>query len=340
MSRKVKVWRSPSILLCLVAASLADDATCSNGTCSSEISPHLEENANSTNGPCNSPASSACPTFAPSSNSSVYSRGGGSAQAYKSKAPLKATICDLKEESFSARRHRVAHLPFWRSSYSGQPPVIRIHGRIHKCGGSSPAEIGDSISCPSWAGNQAVTIEAWQARPDGTFSSLRRGVEEGDCRATIAPSSNGSFFVETLAPGSVGALGGLGPNGWDLAPFGPPSVHFLIQYGGHVLLTQVEILAGTGGWSFYGPDVRGPAIVQSGEKSKNYEVSISKFLINEGGDISVEIDFFLQDSAGSDLAASSLKEVLCPYYLHGLPQSFFIEPISVCFPSLLDFFEI
>ena len=153
---------------------------------------------------------------------------------------------------------------------------------------------------------------------------------------------NSSFHVETLAPGSVGMFSGIGPHGMDLPPYGPPVVNFFIRSQGHApLLGNIPISSK----SFYGPDLRRLVVVGSGG-SKNGDASaqITSWNAGKNGDISISIDFFLATrpsdgaTSSSDDDSTSLSNVLfCPSWFH---VSFFAEPIAICAPSLLDFFEL
>lgn len=110
----------------------------------------------------------------------------------------------------------------------------------------------DATSCRCTVLSDSSTVarhvEVWQTRPDGTYSSLSPGVQEGDCRASVpvvtASPSLLSFYFDTLAPGSTGAFGGLGafrddvrglwlpygilPFPDDIPPYGPPAIHFYV----------------------------------------------------------------------------------------------------------------
>ena len=289
------------------------------------------------------------PDIIAGTGANIYS-GGASAQTYKPGAPIKTTICDTSADSSERNtKHRVARWPLTRRSYSSSP-TIKITGRIHSCDGSSSSSSTSSTSttntCASnsadSSNNGPMTVEAWQARPDGTYSTLRSGVEEGQCRATIAVGSDSSFHVETLAPGSVGMFSGIGPHGMDLPPYGPPVVNFFIRSQGHApLLGNIPISSK----SFYGPDLRRLVVVGSGG-SKNGDASaqITSWNAGKNGDISISIDFFLATrpsdgaTSSSDDDSTSLSNVLfCPSWFH---VSFFAEPIAICAPSLLDFFEL
>ena len=279
-----------------------------------------------------------------SATGGIYS-GGASAQTYLAGAPIKTTICDIDDDSKQKTKYRVARWSLSRRSYPS-PPVVKIEGRIHSCDVGATTEPNTCASNPADSGNSGpTTVEAWQARPDGTYSSLRSGVEEGECRSTIDVTHDGSFHVETLAPGSVGMFSGIGPRGVDLPPYGPPVINFFIQSQGHnPLLVNIPVSAK----SFYGPDIRGPVVVGSGSgKSGDASAQISSWNVEDNGEISLSIDFFLTvrssdgtSSAGDD--SMSLSHIFCNSnsWFPGTPKSFFVEPIAVCAPSALDFFEL
>ena len=123
---------------------------------------------------------------------------------------------------------------------------------------------------------------------------------------------------------------------------------------------------------FYGSDYRGPAWVVPTTKSKTQarrwysrnagsgsgdEINPERYQITkwepipEKNHINVEMDIYVPQSSNhpvNDIPAttttsilSSQKQVLCPSsYLYGFPTSFFVEPIAVCAPSLLNFFQL
>jgi hypothetical protein len=273
-----------------------------------------------------------CPTSISSTSSSIYERSNdASAQAYKPDAPVKTTICDIGSDAAAMQRHRVAGWRMYRRS-SSSVPVISITGRIHRCEvneaqRSTCASSMVSTSNQDHSDNNSVSVEAWQARPDGTYSSLRPTFDEGDCRATIVPSSDGTFYVETLTPGSVGMFSGIGPNGMDLPPFSAPTINFLLQSEGTLpLLANIEVLSdeGTGG-------------------KNDSSAEVSSWNMDAEGNVSIEVDFFLsarKQATGEDDTDESLESIMCPTLLYGLPNSFFTQPLSVCAPSLLNFFEL
>jgi hypothetical protein len=213
----------------------------------------------------------------------------------------------------------------------------------------------------------AATIEIWQARPDGTYSPLRSvsnfntndtsdrddSGQGGDCRARIR-LERGSLAasVTTVAPGSTGALQGLGPNRWDFPPFGPPAVHVLATAPGHAptlfdlpLLFHRRTLEAKR--SMLGGDWRGSAWMREDPQHKPYEVRRWVGL-PEQNKIEVDLNVYLTrlpprasttEEAQRD-GSSVSTSLWCPSLLYGLPSSFFLEPIAVCARPLLDFFEV
>ncbi|KAL3912933.1 MAG: hypothetical protein SGARI_000906, partial [Bacillariaceae sp.] len=83
-------------------------------------------------------------------------------------------------------------------------------------------------------------VEVWQALPNGYYSSLRDS-DQSICRATVPVNEQGDATFSTVAPGSSGILGGLGP--FDAPPYGPPVIHALIQAPHHdALLMDLPVL--------------------------------------------------------------------------------------------------
>ena len=245
-----------------------------------------------------------------------------------------------------------------------------------------------------------VEIEIWQTRPDGTYPSIRSAFKNGntECRAryiiippstskhnnnnhTVSnPTSSSSFVFRTLAPGSTGALNGLGPNRFDIPPYGPPVIHMMIHYTSsssslgrttsatRTLFIDVPILMSKTleSTKFYGSDYRGPAWITTKSSSQrrhrssmNTNNSYEPYQIThwepqpEKNQIRIEMDVFLpqlqidDDDIGTSTAKttttkpSRMQKILCPSsYWYGFPTSFFVEPIAVCAPSLLDFFHL
>ncbi|KAL7507411.1 hypothetical protein ACHAXN_004601 [Cyclotella atomus] len=274
-----------------------------------------------------------------------YYDAGRSAQAFKPNAPVKHRVC----ETLNNKVNKIARNFLWRTNKPKAMPVT-IRANIYTC-----SEI--------LTGRNNLTIQVWQPRPDGTYSSLRDGVEEGDCRATIvkdeiettSEQSNllGSVEFETLTPGSPGLLGGLTPSTSSFGEFiyGPGKIHLLVSVDGHYPLLEelsmVELgkkLANNGdlgaGMHFFGPDLRPHVAVTRNKNDLFGGMEIQSAAVVDSK-LEIEVDFFLIPMP--EEAAERLEQtgVFCTMDrgLLGL-SSFFKEPISLCFPSLLDYFAL
>jgi hypothetical protein len=150
-------------------------------------------------------------------------------------------------------------------------------------------------------------------------------------------TSGSSLVFETVAPGSVGAMGGLAPFG-DVMPFGAPVIHILVSSPGHSpALFDLPVIVSSGKTTleqgrFRGPDLRGVAWVKEGKESPYEVVSWKGHKLSNS--VEMEIDIFLAKSN------NHYAPDFCPSLLYGLPSSFFLEPISICAPSMLDFFKL
>jgi hypothetical protein len=192
------------------------------------------------------------------------------------------------------------------------------------------------MCCCETLSETTAKAEVWQARPDGTYSSLQRG--NGDCRATVVPQNGSQLEFTTMAPGSTGALGGLGPSGWDVPPYGPPLVHLLVTASHHQpllihvpIIPQGKTLEQCG---FWGGDWRGHA---GKRKSVMNAFNVTSWEVTgDATEIKVEMDVFLTKGG----SPQDLAKELCPSFLYGAPSSFYVEPIAVCAPFLLNFFPI
>ncbi|KAL7482392.1 hypothetical protein ACHAW6_008058 [Cyclotella cf. meneghiniana] len=296
---------------------------------------------------------------------------GMSAQAYKPNAPVKRQVC---EASTNGRvQHKVARNPIWRTNYRESIPIT-IRGSIYACISNE----NDSIPMNHDERQRNARIEVWQPRPDGTYSSLRNGVQDGDCRATLSITTDsitlnnfqlGHVVIETLAPGSAGILGGLGPSPssfWfgEYPPYSPGRIHFLVNVPGYYPLLA-ELSMNTVGkmlsnnarrgtvardigdrYRFFGGDWRPhDAIVHDNNGAVFGGMELQSATIDET--LLVEIAFFLVpilsgNGSGEEMRDKRLRprDVFCSSGFFGWIPSFFKEPISVCFSSLLDFFAL
>lgn len=272
---------------------------------------------------------------------------GKSAQAYKPNAPLKKNVCETQGK----RANRLARNFIWRSSKQ-ESMTISIRGNVYTC--------AENLSVKS-----NMTIEVWQPRPDGTYSSLREGVEEGDCRATLLVNdadsipevSNmlGRVHFETLAPGSSGLLGGLVPSSTHGEYiYGPGKIHVLINTAGHyplfeeISMSDIEGVlsndygARSNNVHFFGPDLR-PHVSVAAKINKKHsfggmELQSSRIVDSK---LEVEVDFFLAPMPKEHSVELKATQVFCSAGgWVGSFASFFKEPISVCYRSMLDYFAV
>mmetsp|Transcript_14659 Transcript_14659/g.26558 ORF Transcript_14659/g.26558 Transcript_14659/m.26558 type:complete len:390 (+) Transcript_14659:129-1298(+) len=298
-----------------------------------------------------------------------FYRQGMSAQAYKPNAPIKTNVCEFHPtnsgDESNPPQNNVAHWSFWRSTYKDVVPIV-VHANVYSCGSpSSPPPYSSSSS------DDAINLEVWQPRPDGSFSSLRSGVEEGECRASVPiitnttmdlPNLVGQVRYETLAPGSTGVLGGLIPDSSrEYPPYGPGAIHmYLNMEGYHPSLVQLNMNEledwmvqkdmSEGRFRFKGWDVRPHARESTNnlDGAGGIEIQSVKRIVRPGYDLAleVEVDLFLVTENGEeevvgDVMEKSERDVFCSShgYFHWI-SSFFKEPIAICSPSLLDFFAL
>lgn len=264
---------------------------------------------------------------------SFYTYQSGSAQAYKPLAPVKTVVC---EESLR-NPYRMASWPFSRSGLGngGGAPHLSVAIRLLSCRMDD-----DSCCCSPFLSTDVTTtvVEVWQTKPDGTYSSISPGVDEGVCRASVPVVEGSVARFDTVAPGSTGILNGLGPAGWDFYPFGEPSIHVLVSAPGHeLMLSQIPVLMNQKlePKSFFGPDWRGQAYTLARSKTSSLAVDSWSANVDENR-IDLEVTMLLYQNQET----SSVQEVMCPSSLYGTPGSFFVEPISICAPSMLGFFNL
>jgi hypothetical protein len=138
-------------------------------------------------------------------------------------------------------------------------------------------------------------------------------------------------------------------------------------------LVDIPVVIQSGTWQpgrFYGSDVRGGAWMKPSRKNPQYNIT-SWIAQPPENHIALEVDLYVPQPSvsGKRNRASSLfrtmattaskrlpfsqskadsrrrssvedASVLCPSYIYGGPNSFFLEPIAVCAPSLLDYFDL
>jgi hypothetical protein len=259
---------------------------------------------------------------------------------------VKHRVCEAENNKVN----KVARNFLWRTNKPKATPVT-IRANIYTC--------SEIISR-----RNNVTIQVWQPRPDGTYSSLRDGVEEGDCRATIIlkddlnttpEQSNflGHVEFDTLTPGSPGLLGGLAPSTSSFGEFiyGPGKIHLLVNVDGHYPLLEElsmvdvgKMLSNSGnvgvGMRYFGPDLRPHVAVAHNKNDLFGGMEIQSAAVVDPK-LEVEIDLFIIPMPDEAKEKLEQAEVFCTVDggLLGL-SSFFKEPISLCFPSLLDYFAL
>jgi hypothetical protein len=293
---------------------------------------------------------------------SLY-RYGGTAQAYKPHAPHKSTICSLDNAS-SSMRHRVATWAYSRSSRS-RIPRIQLTTSLYSCRAtndnsnnhkfvskksshSSASDTTTTACCcqPMTASDMTdAHVEIWQTRPDGTYSSLRPGIEDGVCRAQLPLSyANATLTWETLAPGSTGSVGGIGPARMDTLPYGPPVLHILVT-GPRLEATLMDIpilmdRTTLQPRTFASYDWRGVSWVHrsSADSTSPYRIT-SWHMDASQHKVDIGVTLFVAARDKSD-AGNSSTPAFCESWMYGTPSSFFIEPITMCGSSTLDFFAL
>lgn len=295
------------LTLLISHTAIAQEATCEEGPgCTEEL-------------PIVCGVSSHCVTSNP-----FYQRG-GSAQAYTPGAPVKSSVCDPNLKS----SYKASTWPFGRKTHRKAPKVtVNIH--LYECS-STRERRKNKCCCAPLSDSSSVKIEVWQAQPNGRYSSLSKN--DGICRATL----EGSSFT-TLAPGSTGILGGLGPNGLDFMPYGAPTIHMLFTSSDHQpLLVHLPIVLDRKleARSFFGPDWRGPAYLT--KKILDQKYSIQDWMVVKADSIVLDLNIYLNKVLEPPV---DISKTLCPSTFYGSPSSFFLEPIAVCAPSILDFFEL
>lgn len=266
---------------------------------------------------------------------SLYENG-GSAQAYRSGAPVSNAVC--RPEFADEYRYKAASWPFLRRSMrKGSAPKLDITLNIMSCQSSNDSDCICQPIDPIVPMSARSKIEVWQTRPDGLYSALRPTMpDSNDCRAQVPMEESGVARFTTVAPGSTGVMGGLGPGGWEWSPYGPPVIHVLVRAKGHApLLVDLPILVNSKTLEprkFSVGDFRGSAWARKKSGQVPYEINSWKPNVSENK-IVIEVNIFLKQ-------AHQDEPELCPSYLYGLPSSFFLEPMSVCAPSMLDFFSV
>jgi len=292
--------------------------------------------------------------FVPSKvDTSLFVGGEATAQAYKPNAPVKTHVCEESSSNGNNQLHKAAHWSFWRSDYKDNVPIF-IKANLFSCNGGAAAT----------RENEEVTMEVWQPRPDGTYSSIRPGIEEGDCRASVQIATTtanneddslidtnriGTVEFETFAPGSIGILNGLvPPSSRDYPPYKPGAIHMFLNIDGyHPLLTQLS-MSELNDWIPYKIS-KGRFKLANGKKSFNnkdsgIEIQSVTPTSRSGYNlaIEVEVNFFLVGNGKE--TNDTIEDIFCSHSLHrgrlSWIPSFFKEPISVCSAAHMDFYAL
>jgi hypothetical protein len=289
-------------------------------------------------------------------------RYGGTAQAYKPGTVVSPNVCSetLSNESL----YKVASWPFTRRT-SKTSPIMNFSLKLYGCS-NEDSNHSSSCDCSPLVTTKSV-VEIWQTRPDGLYGSPRNIKNNDDnnddeCRATIpVDTRTGRAHFTTVAPGSTGIMGGLGPRSSDYWPYGPPVIHILVttpptsnENHNDVLLLYAPLLLDLPAlihpttleqrsFSLSALDWRGNAW----SKRKQSKGTVPPFdttswIVNdEKNRIDIDVDIFLeriQPPVADITTASAADPEFCPSFTHILPGAFFLEPIAVCAKSLLDFF--
>lgn len=295
---------------------------------------------------------------------------GISTQTYKPNTPIKSTVCEVDDSDDNIQStYNVAHWSFWRSSYTIIPKLV-VTANIYSCGdvdnsiSSSESSITSASNEEAEEGdNGLITMEVWQPRSDGTYSSLRPGIEEGDCRASVPIQQNhmntnnnnefsnilGYDHFSTLAPGSPGVLNGLIPHGSrDYPPYSKGNIKMYLKVDGYYpWLGQLSMNELDENKEYQRSVGMRPHDAKNNEKSGSGSgggIDIKSVTQVSASLIQVEIDIFIEQRKPQEMTTSSQdsSDIFCSSrgLFNWITSSFFKEPIAICFPSLLDFFQL
>jgi hypothetical protein len=136
-------------------------------------------------------------------------------------------------------------------------------------------------------------------------------------------------------------MAGLGPGGWEWNPYSPPVIHLLLKVAGHApLLVDLPALIHPKTLEqrrFLMADMSGLAWVRQRQGQQLFPLDITSWEPHvEENRISMEVNVYVQQQQQSPSNDDTAIE-FCPSWIYGLPTSFFLEPIAVCAPSMLDF---
>mmetsp|Transcript_2880 Transcript_2880/g.3181 ORF Transcript_2880/g.3181 Transcript_2880/m.3181 type:complete len:159 (+) Transcript_2880:2-478(+) len=158
-------------------------------------------------------------------------------------------------------------------------------------------------------------------------------------------------------------MGGLGPGGWDIPPWKLPVIHILTWLDGYqISLINIPIIP-------YGSETDVATTDSGDSKGTSYKQSFNwgeaSFHWNQTGDeLDVTVDIHMRRKRHNDinedydddnniasrtdqyLLEADLRRTLCQrhsdygWWHPSSPQSFFMEPITLCRPFMLDFFPL
>ena len=347
------------------------------------------------------------PSTTTNTKPNIYQHG-GTAHAYKPNVPLsssetEATICDPQHyqnspSSSSSSSSSSSFLFSWfpsttKPAPSRQSPTLKISLNLWVCN-TDPSK--DCCCQPlqpflekEGLASVVTTVEAWQARPSGLYSSLRsKNDNDDDCRArmqtTTLKEDSGDksplFRLDTVLPGVVHSLSGLAPRSWmdwkwPLTTPHPPVIHFLISLTSSFLtntLVQLPILVNLPlsvdpetldlletpaasssssnvlDWWFPKSPSRLSHIFGVVDNNALFPLRIASWkpLVEENSvDMTMDVFVSWDPSFESDEDPAvenntTADQLLCQSLPFGFPASVFVEPISLCAPTLLDFFDL
>ena len=292
-------------------------------------------------------------------------RYGGTAQAYKPGTAVSPNVCSetLSNESL----YKVASWPFTRRT-SKTSPIMNFSLKLYGCSSSNEDDSSHSSSCDcSPLVTTKTVVEIWQTRPDGLYGSprnIKNNNNDDECRATIpVDTRTGKAHFTTVAPGSTGIMGGLGPRSSDYWPYGPPVIHILVTTPptsnenkndvllyAPLLLDLPALIHSTTleqrSFSLSAFDWRGHAWSKRKQSKETVPpFDITSWNVNdEKNRIDIDVDIFLEripppvEGIATTTTASAAEPEFCPSFTYILPGALFLEPIAVCAKSLLDFF--
>jgi hypothetical protein len=287
-------------------------------------------------------------------------RYGGSAQAYRPDTVMSSVVCS--SQVGQDLRYKASSWPFTRRTTGrGGAPTMNIKLSLWSCSPTSKSDEKSVDGCTCYpVRDNSLRVEVWQARPDGTYSTLKGGCSSSssdECRATIpvvdgGDSATTTASFSTVAPGSTGIMGGLSPWSWESSPYGRPVIHVLTDSPSHLpLLLDIPILPHPKSlerrdFSLRWLDWRGHAWSVQRQSEVNLPYEITSWTADvDKNHIDVEIDIYMESTVSHDEAkgsrGASISALFCPSFLRALtPGAFFVEPIAICRRHLLDFFPL